>query len=184
MDFPRRTKAAPASGQRLEIPPTELKNYLSQPHGITNLLTNSQSWDPFCWSGTELSSPMRALYAAEGRGLLTQRGDRAVDVSIQDIANDINSYLKIQGKKEVTLSSVINALAKASKYVHCALCINLIVNRRENTIRLADGYETAENMEKNRFGDIKLPNFEFLQNPKNSQQFCKMQIHNLIGREK
>ena len=82
MDFPTRSRSQAVAGQRLEIAPQELKDYLARPHGLSELLCSAPSWDNYCWSGTELTSPMRALYVAEERGLLETRSGRALDVSI------------------------------------------------------------------------------------------------------
>ena len=148
MDFPTRSRSQAVAGQRLEIAPQELKDYLARPHGLSELLCSAPSWDNYCWSGTELTSPMRALYVAEERGLLETRSGRALDVSIPDITNDINSFLTAHGRKVVTENSVISALGKAKVYVREALAIEIIVNKKDGTVRLIDKYETTDSVEK------------------------------------
>lgn len=148
MDFPTRSRAQAVAGQRLEIAPQELKDYLSRPHGLTDLLCSAPSWDNYCWSGTELTSPMRALYVAEERGLLQTRSGRTMDVSIQDITNDINSFLLAHGRKPVNENSVASALKKAQIYVREAVGIQIIVNKKDGLVRLIDQYETTDSVEK------------------------------------
>jgi hypothetical protein len=112
------------------------------------MIRNSKAWDPFAWKGNDLSAPLRALYVAEGRGLLTRRGDRAVDVPIADITADINGYLSRLGKPMVSEAAVLNNLRTAALYVQAAVGVAVIPNRRNMTVRLSDQIETAENIEK------------------------------------
>lgn len=146
--LPRREKAAAKVGPRLEISPLELKTELEHEHGLSNLLANAPSWEPFAWKGNDLSAPLRALYVAESRGLLTRRGDRAVDVAIADITADINGYLVSFGKHPVSENTVLNNLRQVSLYVNAALGVAVVPDRAAMTVRFADGYETAENIER------------------------------------
>lgn len=148
INLPRRDKAAAKVGPRLDISPLELKDQLQSEHGLSQLISSAESWEPFAWKGSDLSAPLRALYVAEARGLLSRRGDRAVDVAIADITADINGYLSSFGKPLVSEASVLNNLRTASLYVQAAVGAAVLPDRRTMTVRLADQYETAENIEK------------------------------------
>ena len=146
--LPRREAPAAKVGPRLEISPLELKDWLQTEHGLSRLLTEAKSWDPFAWKGNDLSAPLRALYVAEGRGLLARRGERAVDVAIADIAADINGYLSSFGKTLVSDAAVLNSLRQASLYVQAAVGAAVLPDRKTMTVRFVDQYETADNIEK------------------------------------
>jgi hypothetical protein len=148
VNFPRRDKPAAKVGPRLEISPLELTEYLAADHGLSKLLLAAESWEPFAWKGNDLSAPVRALYAAEAAGLLTRRGDRAIDVPIADIAVTINNYLLSLGRSPVTENSVLNNLRTVSQYIAAAVGAAIIPDRKTMTVRFIDQYETAENIEK------------------------------------
>jgi hypothetical protein len=146
--LPRREKAAAKVGPRLEISPLELRGELENEHGLSSLLANASSWEPFAWKGNDLSAPLRALYVAEARGLLSKRGERAVDVAIADITADINGYLMSFGKPAVSENAVLNNLKQASLYVNAAVGVAVVPDRKAMTVRFVDGIETAENIER------------------------------------
>ena len=148
INLPRREKAAAKVGPRLDISPLELKDQLQSEHGLSQLISNAESWEPFAWKGNDLSAPLRALYVAEARGLLARRGDRAVDIAIADITADINGYLSSFGKSLVSETSVLSNLRTASLYVQAAVGAAVMPDRRTMTVRLVDQYETTENIEK------------------------------------
>lgn len=148
INLPRREKAAAKVGPRLEISPLELKAQLENQHGLSSLISAAESWEPFAWKGNDLSAPLRALWVAEARGLLQRRNERACDVSISDIAADINAYLMQFGKKPVSENSVLNNLRTASLYLGAALGLALVPDRKTMTVRFIDKYETAENIER------------------------------------
>ena len=147
ISFPRRDRPAAKVGPRLEISPLELKEYLVNEHGLSRLLMSTEAWEPFAWKGNDLSAPLRALYAAEARGLLTRRGERAVDVAIADVAAEVNAYLTSFGKAPITENSILNNLRTVSQYVAAAVGVAIIPDRRQMTIRFVDQYETVENIE-------------------------------------
>ena len=68
------------------------------------------------------------LFTLLKSGLLETRSGRALDVSIPDITNDINSFTA-HGRKVVTENSVVSALPRLA-YVREALAIEIIVNKR------------------------------------------------------
>lgn len=146
--LPRRDKAAAKVGPRLEISPLDLKNQMQDVHGLSAILCAAESWEPFAWKGNDLSAPLRALYVAESRGLLQRRADRAVDVLIADITADINGYLQSFGKNPVSENSVLSNLRTAALYLNAALGVSLVPDRKAMTVRIVDGYETAENIER------------------------------------
>ena len=148
INLPRREKAAAKVGPRLDISPLELKDQLQSEHGLSQLISNAESWEPFAWKGNDLSAPLRALYVAESRGLLARRGERAVDIAIADITADINGYLSSFGKSLVSETSVLSNLRTASLYVQAAVGAAVLPDRRTMTVRLVDQYETTENIEK------------------------------------
>jgi hypothetical protein len=151
--FPRRDKPAAKVGPRLDISPLDLKEYLENEHGLSRLLMGSEQWEPFAWKGNDLSAPLRALYAAEARGLLARRGDRAVDVAIADIAAEVNAYLTSFGKAPISENSILSNMRTASQYVAAAVGVAIIPDRRQMTVRFVDQYETTENIEKY-FGQV------------------------------
>ena len=148
MDFPRREKAAAKVGPRLEVSPIELQAVMNNTHGLSGLLTAASSWEPFAWKGNDLSAPLRALYAAEGCGLLSGSNGNYQRVSIADITTEINSYLISIGKKPVSENSVWSNLRAASLYLNAGLGVAIVADRQSMTVRIVNSIETAENIEK------------------------------------
>ena len=151
VSLPRREKAAAKVGPRLEVSPLEIKAQMENEHGLSNIICNASTWEPFAWKGNDLSAPLRALWVAEGRGLLRKRGDRSTEVSISDVTADINEYLLSFGKSPVSENSVLSNLRKASLYVNAALGVSIIPDRKAMTIRVSSEVETIENL--NRYFD-------------------------------
>ncbi len=148
ISIPTRETAAATVGPRLDISPADLRTYLEEKHGLSNLISNAKSWEPFAWKGSDLSSPMRALWVAEHRGLLIKSSGRANDVLIDDITADTNEYLRAMGKREITIGTTLNALRKASKYVSVAVGCSIIADSRTMSVRFVDQYENAENVQR------------------------------------
>jgi len=144
--FPRREKAAAKTGPRLEISPIELEAQLNNQHGLSSIITGAESWEPFAWKGNDLSAPLRALFAAESRGLLPLK--TAKTVAIADITADINSYLISLGKNPVTENAVLSNLKQASLYLNAALGVSVVPDRQSMTVRLVNQVETADNIER------------------------------------
>lgn len=145
INFPRREKAAAKVGPRLDISPLELQSVLNNQHGLSSLLTSAESWEPFAWKGNDLSAPLRALFAAEARGLLT---DSNKPVAVADITSEINNYLLSFGKKVISENSVISNLRQVALYLNAAFGVTIIPDRQAMTVRLVSEIETAENIEK------------------------------------
>ena len=148
LNLPRREKAAAKTGPRLEISPLELKVQLENEHGLSSLLTSAESWEPFAWKGNDLSSPLRALWIAEARGLLKRRNDRAQNIAAADITADINACLMEQNKRPISEATVMSNLRTASLYLQAALGVALIPDRKTMTVRFVDRYETEENIKR------------------------------------
>lgn len=147
--FPRREKAASKVGPRLEISPIELQAVLRNQHGLSSLITSAESWETFAWKGNDLSAPLRALYAAEARGLLLRNAaDVTAPVAIADITADINAYLISFGKQPVSENAVLSNLKSVSLYLNAALGVSLVPDRQAMTVRLVNAVETSENIEK------------------------------------
>ena len=148
ISIPTRETAAATVGPRLDISPVDLRQYLQQQHGLTTLISGSKAWEPFAWKGSELSSPMRAGWVAEHRGLLIKTNGRANDVLIDDITADTNEYLRSLGKREITISTTLNSLRKFAKYVSFAVGCSIIADSKTMSVRLVDQYENAENVQR------------------------------------
>lgn len=147
-NFPRRETAAAKVGPRLEISPLEVSAQLENQHGLSSLIHNAKSWEPFAWKGNDLSAPMRALYSAEEMGLLGKEGNRSVEVKISDIAADINTYLLALGKKAISESSVLRNLRTASLYANAAVGVSIVPDANSMTVKVIDQYQNAENIER------------------------------------
>jgi ribonuclease HIII len=148
VSIPTRETAAATVGPRLDISPADLRQYLQQQHGLTTVISSAKAWEPFAWKGSDLSSPMRALWVAEHRGLLIKSNGRATDVLIDDITADTNEYLRAMGKREITIGTTLNALRKASKYVSVAVGCSIIADSKTMSLRFVDQYENAENVQR------------------------------------
>lgn len=148
INFPRREKAAAKVGPRLEISPLELEAQMSNQHGLSALICAAETWEPFAWKGNDLSAPLRALYAAESRGLLQKRNGLPVDVAIADITADINGYLLSFGKSTISENAVLNNLRQVALYLNAALGISIRPDRQSMTVKVVGEAETIENIER------------------------------------
>lgn len=179
INLPRREKAAAKIGPRLEVSPLELKQWLQQEHGLSLLISEAESWEPFAWKGNDLSAPMRALYVAETLGLLSFRGNRSAEVAITDITASINEYLTSFGKTPVSEHTIFMNLRQASLYVSAALGVVILPDRHQMTVRLVDQYETQENIEKY-FNAIK-PKLQKLGSQMKHAEACGYDISLVVG---
>lgn len=176
LNFPRREKAAAKLGPRLEISPLELQSVLNNQHGLSSLLQNAESWEPFAWKGNDLSVPLRALYAAEARGLLI---NPERPVAIADITAEINNYLISFGKKPVTETSVCNNLKTAALYLSAAIGVTVVPDAKAMTVRLLNEFETEQNIEKY-FGDVEKKLTKLLSQVKHAEA-CGYNVSNVIS---
>jgi hypothetical protein len=148
INFPRRDKAPVKVGPRLEISPLELESQMSNQHGLSSLICAAETWEQFAWKGNDLSAPLRALYAAESRGLLQKRGDRPVEVAVADIAADINGYLLSFGKATISENAVLNNLRQVALYLNAALGVSIRPDRQAMTVQIVGEFETVETIQR------------------------------------
>jgi len=147
--LPRRTKPAPQSGPSLGISPSEIAEKMeSNSHALSTELRNADGWEFFSWKGVELSAPVRALWIAEELGLYQKVNDQFQAIEVAKIVDKVNAYLIENGKAPVTEGSVLSNLNKAAKYLNVAFGIALIPSRKDLTVRIANGIETQENIDK------------------------------------
>ena len=146
--FPRRDKPAAKVGPRLGLAPDAIRELLAETHGLSNLLMNNTMWESFCWKGTDLSAPLRALWSAETQGLYPSMGQRSRHIAIADIAAEINTHLIELGKSPVTENSVMTNLKTASQYLSVALGVSIAINRQAGTVSFVDGIDNADNIKK------------------------------------
>lgn len=151
MELPTRNLAKASLGPKIDIDPVALENTLSQAsgHGLTELMMEAEGWQQHVWTKFDLSAPMRALYVAEELGLLQRSsGDRARNIPVQDITNEINRILVSKGRKAISVNTVTSNLRHAAKWIHCALDLYLQPDPRMQTVRFVDDYEIADLCEK------------------------------------
>lgn len=150
ISLPTRVKPANGDFPRINKAPSEVVSRLSSDqHALSNLLIESSDWDRWVWKGTDLSAPLRALFLAESLGLLDKdAANRAKDVSIMDITNAVNQYLIDRGYAPVAESTVYNNIYRAAKFVHFALGLSIIPNKKTMSVRLTDEKTNAQNLDK------------------------------------
>ena len=146
--FPRREKPAAKVGPRLNLAPDTVRELLGETHGLSQILMNTETWESFCWKGTELSAPIRALYSAENKGLYPSMGQRSRHIAIADIAAEINDHLIELGRSPVTENAVMNNLRTASQYLSASLGVSIATNRQAGTVSFVDGIDNADNIKK------------------------------------
>jgi len=121
---------------------------MSNQHGLSSLICAAETWEQFAWKGNDLSAPLRALYAAESRGLLQKRGDRPVEVAVADIAADINGYLLSFGKATISENAVLNNLRQVALYLNAALGVSIRPDRQAMTVQIVGEFETVETIQR------------------------------------
>ena len=181
MEFPRREHAGAKIGPRLEVSPIELQAVLNNTHGLSSLITSASSWDHFAWKGNDLSAPLRALYAAEGRGLLSGYNGDYQPVSISDITAEINTYLISLGKKTVSEHAVMINLKKASLYINAGLGVWIAVDNQSMTVRLVNAVDTSESIKKY-FIDIE-KKLKKLNSQVKHAESCGYDVSNILSAE-
>ena len=147
--LPRRTKPAPQSGPSLGISPNEIAESMdSNGHALSNIISKADGWEFFAWKGQELSAPLRALWIAEELGLYQKVNDQFQPIEVVKIVDRVNSYLIENGRAPVAEGSILSNLNKAAKYLNVAFGVALIPSRKDLTVRIANGIETQENIDK------------------------------------
>ena len=147
--LPRRVKPAPQSGASLGLSPSKVGELMDlNSHALSKELCDSEGWEFFSWKGQELSAPLRALWIAEELGLYQKVNDQYQPIEVAKIVDKVNAYLIENGKAPVTEGSILSNLNKAAKYLNVAFGVALIPSRKDLTVRIANGIETQENIDK------------------------------------
>tara|TARA_B100001094_G_C18043175_1_gene726050 strand:+ start:213 stop:779 length:567 start_codon:yes stop_codon:yes gene_type:complete len=107
-------------------------------HGLSNYLIEHASH--FVMTGGNLRTPFRILWYAENLGLTreihTRQHKDSQAVSLREILSQINRSNELNGKRPVTLSTVVNGLSPMAKTLLNAFKVKVLINRQEETIKL------------------------------------------------
>lgn len=123
-----------------DITAVEVQAMLADPsrHGLSNyLLANAEQ---AVKAGNGLKTPFRVLWYAENLGLTDEfivgghRDSRAI--SLHEIQSQINQSNRMNGKAEISLSTVHNALSPLANALQTAFRIRLLIDRRGESIKL------------------------------------------------
>ena len=138
LDEPR--SALKAQLPDFEITSVEVQQLLadSSGHGLSNYLMEHAAH--FVTSGGNLRTPFRTLWYAENLGLTKehfqgQHRDSQI-VRLRDILDQVNQSNKLNGKRSVTMSTVLNSLAPMAKALLAGFKVKLLINRQDETIKL------------------------------------------------
>ena len=135
----------PRNGQRITLPDfditaAEVQQLLadSNGHGLSNYLIQNAAH--YVMTGGNLRTPYRILWYAENLGLTReihtgQHRDSQV-VSLRDILDQINRSNELNGKRSVTMSTVLNGLSPMAKTLLNGFKVKVLINRQEETIKL------------------------------------------------
>lgn len=137
-DEPR--SSTKASLPDFDITAAEVQQLLADPsgHGISNYLMEHAGF--FVTTGGNLRTPFRVLWYAENLGLTRmvysgQHKDSQV-VRLRDILDQINRSNELNGKRSVTMSTVLNSLSPMAKALLSGFKVKVLINRQEETIKL------------------------------------------------
>lgn len=137
-DEPRSSKGAVLPD--FDITAAEVQQLLADPsgHGLCNYLREHAS--SYVHSGGNLRTPYRILWYAENLGLTRevfsgQHKDSQV-VRLRDILEQINRSNELNGKRPVSISTVLNGLSPMAKTLLSAFKVKVLVNRQDETIKL------------------------------------------------
>ena len=167
---PRNRGHRDLSNQELSV--AEISTLLSDPdgHGLCNYLQEK------CWyqvsSGGNLKTPFRVLWYAECEGLTSKANINGQDdfkaIPLRNILDDINRSNQLNGKKEVGISTILNALSPLARQLEAAFGIKLLVNRQEETIKLLSEAWTA-----NMFASMRKDQERLLKKYNDNMQFAE-----------
>jgi hypothetical protein len=123
-----------------DITAAEVQSLLADPsgHGLSNYLL--QHAESAVKAGSGLKTPFRVLWYAENLGLTDEfivggrRDSRAI--SLHEILTQINQSNRMNGKAEITLSTVLNALSPLANALTTAFRIRLLIDRRGESIKM------------------------------------------------
>jgi len=107
-------------------------------HGLSNYLDEHAS--SFIYSGGSLKTPFRVLWYAENLGLTREifsgQHKDSQAVRIRDILDQINRSNELNGKRPVSISTVLNALSPMAKTLLNGFKVKVLINRQDETIKL------------------------------------------------
>ena len=135
----------PRNGQRITLPDfditaAEVQQLLADPngHGLSNYLIEHASH--FVMTGGSLRTPFRTLWYAENLGLtreiFTGQHKDSQAVSLRDVLNQLNRSNELNGKRSVTMSTVLNSLSPMAKALLNGFKVKVLINRQDETIKL------------------------------------------------
>ena len=143
--FPMSFQDEPRSAKRIALPDfditaAEVQQLLADPsgHGLSNYLMDHASH--FVTTGGNLRTPFRILWYAENLGLTRevftgQHKDSQI-VRLRDILDQINRSNELNGKRSVSISTVLNGLSPMAKTLLNGFKVKVLVNRQDETIKL------------------------------------------------
>lgn len=123
-----------------DITAAEVQALLADPsgHGLSNyLLAHAES---AVKTGSGLKTPFRVLWYAENLGLTDEfsvggrKDSRAI--SLHEILGQVNQSNRMNGKAEISLSTVHNALSPLANALTTAFRIRLLVDRKGESIKM------------------------------------------------
>ena len=123
-----------------EITSVEVQQLLadSSGHGLSNYLMEHAQH--FVLSGGSLRTPFRTLWYAENLGLTREvfQGQHkdSQTVRLRDILDQINRSNELNGKRSVTLSTVLNSLTPMANALLSGFKVKVLINRQDETIKL------------------------------------------------
>lgn len=155
-----------------ELSVAEISMLLNNPegHGLCNYLQEK------CWhqvsAGGNLKTPFRVLWYAECLGLTSKATINGQEdfkaIPLRDILGCINRSNQLNGKKEVGISTVLNALSPLARQLEAAFGIKLLVNRQDETIKLLSEAWTA-----NMFASMRKDQERLLKKYNDNMQFAE-----------
>ncbi len=137
-DEPR--DASKAKMPEFEITSVEVQQLLADPsgHGLSNYLMEHAKH--YVLSGGSLRTPFRTLWYAENLGLTKevfqgQHKDSQI-VRLRDILDQVNRSNELNGKRPVTLGTVLNSLSPMANALLSGFRVKVLINRQDETIKL------------------------------------------------
>ena len=137
-DEPR--DASKAKMPEFEITSVEVQQLLADPsgHGLSNYLMEHAKH--YVLSGGNLRTPFRTLWYAENLGLTKevfqgQHKDSQI-VRLRDILDQVNRSNELNGKRPVTLGTVLNSLSPMANALLSGFRVKVLINRQDETIKL------------------------------------------------
>ena len=137
-DEPR--DASKAKMPEFEITSVEVQQLLadSSGHGLSNYLMEHAKH--YVLSGGNLRTPFRTLWYAENLGLTKEvfQGQHkdSQTVRLRDILDQVNRSNELNGKRPVSLGTVLNSLSPMANALLSGFKVKVLINRQDETIKL------------------------------------------------